>query len=316
MNKIGSEVMIDRASREPSSAYVVYAKGMPDAIENARLLCKKIFCMDHTAKDGCINCRKFDDGNMLDFLEIGGEDIIKIGEVRTIHEFLINSSFSRGARCIHIKGANKLTVQSQNYLLKTLEEPPKDVVFVLSTDNKQALLETVRSRCIEIEISQISRAKLQEILREHGCDEEKSRVISGLAHGSKAMAMEMMEDQGLFQIREDASTFLSELTSRKRSFVEMQKMMQKNQERLIDMLYHLGSMCMDAVIYSEKNKDSIINADMEELINSISLGFTTAYLNRIISIINERIELKSRNPQLRNDLFIESIIFDLMEVKA
>ena len=316
MNNIGSEIMIDRASREPSSAYVVYAKGMPDAIENARLLCKKIFCMDHTAKDGCINCRKFDDGNMLDFLEIGGEDIIKIGEVRTIHEFLINSSFSRGARCIHIKGANKLTVQSQNYLLKTLEEPPKDVVFVLSTDNKQALLETVRSRCIEIEISQIPRAKLQEILREHGCDEEKSRVISGLAHGSKAMAMEMMEDQGLFQIREDASTFLSELTSRKRSFVEMQKMMQKNQERLIDMLYHLGSMCMDAVIYSEKNKDSIINADMEELINSISLGFTTAYLNRIISIINERIELKSRNPQLRNDLFIESIIFDLMEVKA
>ncbi|MBR0438083.1 MAG: hypothetical protein IJK00_03015 [Clostridia bacterium] len=316
MNNIGSEIMIDRASREPSSAYVVYAKGMPDAIENARLLCKKIFCMDHTAKDGCINCRKFDDGNMLDFLEIGGEDIIKIGEVRTIHEFLINSSFSRGARCIHIKGANKLTVQSQNYLLKTLEEPPKDVVFVLSTDNKQALLETVRSRCIEIEISQIPRAKLQEILREHGCDEEKSRVISGLAHGSKAMAMEMMEDQGLFQIREDASTFLSELTSRKRSFVEMQKMMQKNQERLIDMLYHLGSMCMDAVIYSEKNKDSIINADMEELINSISLGFTTAYLNRIISIINERIELKSRNPQFRNDLFIESIIFDLMEVKA
>ena len=316
MNNIGSEIMIDRASREPSSAYVVYAKGMPDAIENARLLCKKIFCMDHTAKDGCINCRKFDDGNMLDFLEIGGEDIIKIGEVRTIHEFLINSSFSRGARCIHIKGANKLTVQSQNYLLKTLEEPPKDVVFVLSTDNKQALLETVRSRCIEIEISQIPRAKLQEILREHGCDEEKSRVISGLAHGSKAMAMEMMEDQGLFQIREDASTFLSELTSRKRSFVEMQKMMQKNQERLIDMLYHLGSMCMDAVIYSEQNKDSIINADMEELINSISLGFTTAYLNRIISIINERIELKSRNPQFRNDLFIESIIFDLMEVKA
>lgn len=316
MNKIGSEVMIDRASREPSSAYVVYAKGMPDAIENARLLCKKIFCMDHTAKDGCINCRKFDDGNMLDFLEIGGEDIIKIGEVRTIHEFLINSSFSRGARCIHIKGANKLTVQSQNYLLKTLEEPPKDVVFVLSTDNKQALLETVRSRCIEIEISQISRDDLQKFLREHGCDEEKSRVISGLAHGSKAMAMEMMEDMGLFQIREDASTFLSELTSRKRSFVEMQKMMQKNQERLIDMLYHLGSMCMDAVIYSEKNKDSIINADMEELINSISLGFTTAYLNRIISIINERIELKSRNPQLRNDLFIESIIFDLMEVKA
>lgn len=316
MNKIGSEIMIDRASREPSSAYVVYAKGMPDAIENARLLCKKIFCTDHTAKDGCINCRKFDDGNMLDFLEIGGEDIIKIGEVRTIHEFLINSSLSRGARCIHIKGANKLTVQSQNYLLKTLEEPPKDVVFVLSTDNKQALLETVRSRCIEIEISQIPRAKLQEILREHGCDEEKSRVISGLAHGSKAMAMEMMEDMGLFQIREDASTFLSELTSRKRSFVEMQKMMQKNQERLIDMLYHLGSMCMDAVIYSEKNKDSIINADMEELINSISLGFTTAYLNRIISIINERIELKSRNPQLRNDLFIESIIFDLMEVKA
>jgi hypothetical protein len=39
-------------------------------------------------------------------------------------------------------------------------------------------------------------------------------------------------------------------------------------------------------------------------------------VNGIISIINERIELKSRNPQLRNDLFIESIIFDLMEVKA
>ncbi len=316
MNKIGSEIMIDRASREPSSAYIVYAKGMPDAVENARLLCKKIFCMDHTAKDGCINCRKFDDGNMLDFLEIGGGDIIKIGEVRTIHEFLINSSFSRGARCIHIKGANKLTAQSQNYLLKTLEEPPKDVVFVLSTDNKQALLETVRSRCIEIEISQIPRDKLQQFLREQGCDEEKSRVISGLAHGSKAMAMEMAEDQDFFQIREDAASFLSELTRRKRSFVDMQNMMLKNQNRITDMLYHMESMCMDAVVYSEKNEDSIINADVEELIRSISGGFTTAYLNRIISIINERIELKSRNPQLRNDLFIESIIFDLMEVKA
>lgn len=316
MNKIGSEIMIDRASREPSSAYVVYAKGMPDAIENARLLCKKIFCMDHTAKDGCINCRKFDDGNMLDFLEIGGEDIIKIGEVRTIPEFLINSSFSRGARCIHIKGANKLTIQSQNYLLKTLEEPPKDVVFVLSADNKEALLETVRSRCIEIEISQIPRNELQKMLTEQGCDEEKARVISGLAHGSKAMAMEMMEDQSLFQIREDAASFLTELTRQKRSFVELQKLMLKNQDRLTDMLYHVGSMCMDAVIYSVETKDSIINADMEELIGSVTGNFTTSYLNRIISMINERIELKSRNPQLRNDLFIESLIFDLMEVKA
>lgn len=87
-------------------------------------------------------------------------------EVRRIPEFLFNRAQEGGARCIFLKNADDLTVQEQNYLLKSLEEPAEGVVFVLSAAQSERLLPTVRSRCIEVRIRPLPKKELVRQLRQ------------------------------------------------------------------------------------------------------------------------------------------------------
>lgn len=91
-----------------------------------------------------------------------------------------------------INEAEKMTVQAQNAILKTLEEPPEYVVIMLLTTNSGSFLQTIRSRCVEMDMKPVAAATLKEyLMREIMIPDYKADVCVAFAQGNVGKAREM-----------------------------------------------------------------------------------------------------------------------------
>ncbi|MEG2923750.1 MAG: hypothetical protein RR848_04680 [Oscillospiraceae bacterium] len=77
----------------------------------------------------------------------GASGDIKIEAVRNMRREIYNTSLSANGRCVIIRGAQNLNASSANALLKVLEEPPENVLFILTATSEAAVMATIRSRC-------------------------------------------------------------------------------------------------------------------------------------------------------------------------
>lgn len=138
--------------------------------EYAKEFSKMILCLNK--KDGfcneCRSCVMFDDGNHSDFFEINKElsESIKIEEIREMQEKISEKPITSNKKVYIINNAEKMTVEAQNCLLKTLEEPPEFITIILVSNNENTILTTIKSRCTKIAFTEENRKELTEEERE------------------------------------------------------------------------------------------------------------------------------------------------------
>ena len=125
----------------------------------AKILAKAVNCLD--LQDGnpcgkCENCIDFQEGNLLDVVEMDAASNRGIDDIR---ELIEESSFSPSKgkyRVYIIDEVHMLTDAAFNALLKTLEEPPAHVIFILATTEVHMLPQTILSRCQRFDFHRIS----------------------------------------------------------------------------------------------------------------------------------------------------------------
>jgi DNA polymerase-3 subunit delta' len=303
------------SAKNPASAYIVTARGVEDAILAADAFCLRLFCDTHTGCGHCPGCRKFREGNTVDYFTLGREEPVLMEAVRVIPGFLSVSSYEGGYRCVHIKNAQNLSPQVQNFLLKSIEEPPEGAVFVLSLDNRERLMPTVRSRCLEVRIPPRPKKELAGLLKGSVPDE---RIGFGVewSNGSYAEAVKIAKDEELMQIRDKAESVCMRLaTKRNPSFFTMEKDMLSAGKRFHDMLYAMALLFRDAAL-QKFGVEQPMNPDKSTAVKRIAQGFTTDKLRCIIDIILRTWEKKQESPWLRDDLLAKGVLFDILEVKA
>ncbi len=103
---------------------------------------------------------------------------IKIDSVRDARKNLHATALSSNNRVVHIKNAQKLNLSSANALLKVLEEPPSNVLFILNAYSEAAVIETIRSRCAVYNMQGTSPEQCEKYLLKHF---KKHKNISNLA---------------------------------------------------------------------------------------------------------------------------------------
>jgi DNA polymerase-3 subunit delta' len=158
--------------------------------------------------DACVTCRKIDHGTHPDVLWFRPAGAMRIIRVEQVAEFLQAASFRpyEGRWKVFILvDADRLNVQSQNKVLKTLEEPAPDTAIILTSAAPEALLPTIRSRCQRIAFHPIAREAIERFLIEHrGAPAGRAAVAAALAQGSLAGAIELLDEhadqrrQGLY----------------------------------------------------------------------------------------------------------------------
>lgn len=132
--------------------------------------------------------------NLYHRISIENANTIKISSIREIGRFLSTSHDEDIPRFVIINDAHLMNDQSQNALLKNLEEPPQGVIFILLTNERDSLLPTIISRCREFSFQPLSNKSVEKILVEHfSIDKKLAYKLSLLSEGSITTALSLMD---------------------------------------------------------------------------------------------------------------------------
>lgn len=165
----------------------------------------------------CRSCQAFDHGNHPDVIYVRGEKktILTVDEVREqILETVNIKPYQYEKKIYIIERADTMNIQAQNALLKTLEEPPAHVVFLLLAERAEAFLPTILSRVVTMKLRPLSEETIAAYLREREMlSEEESHILAAYAQGHIGQALELREDEAFRQMREDILQKMERLPS-------------------------------------------------------------------------------------------------------
>ena len=168
----------------------------------AKILAKAVNCL-HPTPSGpcgeCAACRSIDAGSATDVLEMDAASNNGVDDIRDIRDEVIYTPSELKYRVYIIDEVHMLSTSAFNALLKTLEEPPEHVVFILATTELQKLPATIISRCQRFDFRRIATddlcARLHRIAREEGIElsDEAARLIARQAQGGMRDAVSLLE---------------------------------------------------------------------------------------------------------------------------
>ncbi len=140
----------------------------------ARILAKALNCADGVVPEPCGECDAciaIDEGRFVDLIEVDAASRTKVDDTRELLENVQYAPTSGRFKVYLIDEVHMLSNHSFNALLKTLEEPPPHVKFLLATTDPQKLPVTVLSRCLQFNLKRLTLTQIQEQLQKI-CDEE------------------------------------------------------------------------------------------------------------------------------------------------
>jgi DNA polymerase-3 subunit gamma/tau len=147
----------------------------------ARILAKALNCASGPTADpdnSCDSCREISAGTSLDVLEIDAASNRGIDQIRELREMVRYAPASSRYKVVILDEAHQLTDEASNALLKTLEEPPERVVFILATTQAEDLADTIKSRAQLFQFRSLTFKEIAEEI-ERIAREEKLQIEPG-----------------------------------------------------------------------------------------------------------------------------------------
>lgn len=194
-----------------SHAYILAGRDGIGKRRFARLIAQSIFCREcpEGELDACGQCRSclsFSAGTWPDYIEIG----LPAGKTEIPIALIAGDTDKRGReglcfelsmapqastrRVAIINDAHRMNADGANALLKTLEEPPAKALILLTCDDPDSLLPTIRSRCQLIRFFPLPEKDVQDILQSEGLvdDPQEAKAIAGMSEGSLTLAQQLL----------------------------------------------------------------------------------------------------------------------------
>ncbi len=190
------------ATDRVSHAYLFCGTRGTGKTSSAKILAKAINCetpINGNPCNECSACRSIDSGSATDVLEIDAASNNRVDNVRDLREEVVYPPSVLKKRVYIIDEVHMLTDSAFNALLKTLEEPPEYVVFILATTEINELPTTIISRCIRFDFSRINEDAVKQRI-EYVAQQENisladgaSDLLATLADGSMRDALSLLE---------------------------------------------------------------------------------------------------------------------------
>ena len=182
----------------------------------ANLLAQAMVCAGEDKPCGaCPACKRFLAGAHPDVKVVRPEKkTIGVGQVRELIDALALRPYEGGKHIAIIEQADKMTPAAQNALLKTLESPAGDAMFLLITDAPGAMLPTILSRCQTVRFKDLTVEDCAAVLVSRGVEPGRAATLAGMAQGSVGRALEIDGDADWIALRERVIASLEALRGR------------------------------------------------------------------------------------------------------
>lgn len=207
---IANAVTMDKVSH----AYILNGERGSGKKLLARLFARTLLCEKHGPEpcNECHSCRQAESGNHPDIIQVTHEkpNTISVDDIREqVNNTVMIKPYQGPYKIYLIERAELMSVQAQNALLKTIEEPPEYVVFLLLTENAEALLPTINSRCVMLKLRNIKdkliRRYLMEVLK---IPDYKADVCTAFAQGNVGRAIMLANSEHFNEIKDEAVQLL------------------------------------------------------------------------------------------------------------
>ena len=146
----------------------------------------------------CKSCLELENDNNPDFNIIKPDGKIKIDQIRQMLEKVYEKPIISDKKVYIIDDAETMTVEAQNCLLKTLEEPPEYIVIILITSNESNLINTIKSRCLKLTFNPLENSEIKQYLEKNLDFQNVSETMLEIFEGSIGKALKVKEKQELY----------------------------------------------------------------------------------------------------------------------
>ena len=220
-----------------------------------------------------------------------------VDEVREIIEEVSKRPYEGDKKVIIIHEGDKLTIQAQNALLKTIEEPPYGVYIIILSQSLEVLLDTIRSRCQIYKLTPLSNEEMEKFLATiENQDPEKLKVALAYSEGIPGRAEKILYDEQLALLRDIIVELLFAILEHNNYLVlEFEEKLSKYKDDKEDILNIITLFIRDIMIYKEiSSGDKVINKDKINDIMKLSDLYSYKKLNNLLNKIEKaRINIKN-----------------------
>lgn len=279
----------------------------------------------------CDSCRKVEDGKHADVNVIAVDDPLNyeeseekkqkteigINRIRKAQHSASLPPLEGRCRVFIINRAELLSLEAANSLLKTLEEPEKNVVFILLTANEKLLPETVVSRCQVIRLVPTPAAVIEDALINHrGVEPDRARLLASLSHGCPGWAVSAAGDDTLLQQRTEA---LDEIVDMIESGAEerfacaarLAADFGKSRDSVYDRLELWLDLWRDLMLVRAGSPENITNIDRLDYLAGTANNYSLEEIKNYIRSIQAAGEQLRRNANSR--MALEVMMLDIPE---
>lgn len=180
---------------------------------------------------------------------------IKIEQIREFQKKVSEKPIISNKKVYIINDSDKMTVEAQNCLLKTLEEPPEFVTIILIGSNENSFLSTIKSRCMILHFEKISNEQIQKYLQDNHQTEINSKIMLEACQGSIGKALEIKDKQELYQNTEQVVNSLERKD--KIDILNMSDFIYKSKDDKLEILNYMNVLFINLAKINSKYADCI-----------------------------------------------------------
>ncbi|HOA79951.1 MAG TPA: DNA polymerase III subunit delta' [Defluviitaleaceae bacterium] len=264
----------------------------------------------------CISCRSFDSGNHPDVFFIKSEKKnLGVDEIREgILKEMEIKPYKYKYKIFIVENADNMTVQAQNALLKTIEEPPAYGIIILISTNYEQFLPTIISRCSLIKLNLLKPEEVKAyFINTNEFKDKNIDIYISFSEGSIGKVKKMLESEYFMDLREKVIGWIQEIKNEDLiNIYKIQKEMENYKEDIELILYLMYIWYRDVLLIKHVGDNSyIINKDKVNILLNHSMDLSYNNIDKVLDAINNaRIQI-SKNANLR--LTLEVMLLQIKE---
>jgi len=275
------------------------------------LCCSKvILCGNHNACESCQNCLLFNANTHPDLLIYPKEKHFVVEDaVDVYNKVQVKPLYSKN-KIFLINDIDLSTVQAQNKMLKIIEEPPENVIFILTATNEDKVLQTIKSRCQILRVDKFKKELILTILENENI--ENLEVAVALGDGYIGKSLEILNNEEFLKNYQNMLYFIKNF-KKSDQIPAFYNLFSKDKDGFLENLKILNDFYRDSLICGLGSSDLVKNQNILSDINEVSTDYSVSALNQILKIINNNKKMLDSN--VLPNLLLDNFLMDILEVK-
>lgn len=308
--KVYSDFVLSFTQGKLSQAYLFMC---PDRLTNKLLLlslAKVLECNSLNACDVCDNCAKINAGTHPDVLVYSNDKNFVVDDASSIYNNVQVKPMLAKYKVFIINNFDLATEQAQNKMLKILEEPPVNVVFLISASNQEKVLKTILSRVQKMMVDKMQKNDLKSLFYE--TDKNLLDIAIGFGDGYIGKTLDIINNQNFIENYKNMENLIKNMKN-STQIPYFSPYFSKDKQIFENNLIILNSLFRDLLMLELGKKDLLSSDYVWNNFNSQELEYSAIALTKILQRLNKIKQMLDSNVNLT--ILADNFLFDILEIK-